>query len=110
MSADTFTPGPWKWWTSNSMRRLSSVPSGKDGDVLYAFIANDGVPDIHVRGDDAALIEAAPDLLKALHGSWQLMKEACAELSDCGAPESLINSLNDEIGRSYAALKKAGAL
>jgi hypothetical protein len=42
------TPGPWSWWTSNSFRRLSSDPSGKDGDVMYACVQSDGHPDIAV--------------------------------------------------------------
>lgn len=51
------TPLPWRWWTSNSMRRLSSDPTGKAGDVAHAFRAADGVPDIAIREADMAAIE-----------------------------------------------------
>lgn len=51
------TPLPWRWWTSNSMRRLSSCPTGKDGDVAHAFRAADGVPDIAIREADMMAIE-----------------------------------------------------
>ncbi len=53
------TPGPWQWFTSNSMARLSSTPSGKDGDVLSAFRASDGVPCVSVSQYDMAFIAAA---------------------------------------------------
>lgn len=53
------TPGPWEWFTSNSMARLSSTPSGKDGDVLSAFRASDGVPCVSVSQPDMAFIAAA---------------------------------------------------
>lgn len=66
------TPGPWKWWTSNSLRRLTShhLPGGQiefDGNVLHAYrSAGDGVADIAVSDDDMQLIAAAPELLSAL--------------------------------------------
>lgn len=61
------TPGPWEWFTSNSMARLSSIPSGKDGDVLSAFRASDGVPCVSVSQPDMAFIAAAnPAVVLAL--------------------------------------------
>jgi hypothetical protein len=66
------TPGPWKWWTSCSFRRLGSEATGHDGDVLHAVIQrSDGHPDVHlpnggVDGPDARLIAAAPELYEAL--------------------------------------------
>lgn len=72
MSEETkFTPGPWKWWTSCSFRRLSSERTGRDGDVLHAVVqGSDGHPDIRLPnggadGPDAALIAAAPELYEA---------------------------------------------
>lgn len=52
------SPGPWEWWTSNSIRRLSG-PDGKDGGVLHAVVHRDGVPDVEVREEDMAFIAAA---------------------------------------------------
>lgn len=66
------TPGPWRIWTSNSFRRISSDATGKDGDVLHAVVhRSDGHPDLHFPnggfdGPDACLIAAAPELLEAL--------------------------------------------
>lgn len=70
------TPGPWKWWTSNSYRRLSS-PNG-DGDVLHGYRdPRDGVVDIvgneydkafiaNARVREPVLAESLRELLKAL--------------------------------------------
>ena len=78
------TPGPWKWFTSNSMARLSSTPSGKDGDVLSAFRASDGVPCVRVSQHDMAFIAAVNPivvlaLLAELEASRQYTKERDAE-------------------------------
>lgn len=64
MSEMKHTPGPWEWWTSNSIRRLSA--GGRDGNVLHAVRLHDGFADVQVSDADAHLIAAAPDLLKAL--------------------------------------------
>lgn len=56
--ADEASPGPWEWWTSNSMRRLTG-PDGKDGGVLSAYRAADGFSCVSVSDGNAALIEAA---------------------------------------------------
>lgn len=37
-----YTPGPWKWWTSNSFLRLSSQATGKDGGVIDSYVMKDG--------------------------------------------------------------------
>jgi len=60
------TPGPWRWWTSNSRLRLSSDATHKDGDVLYACTLRDGADVVVVNPADVPLIEAAPDLLQEL--------------------------------------------
>lgn len=44
--AKAATPGPWRWWTSCSFRRLSSDATGLDGDVLHAVTHVDGVADV----------------------------------------------------------------
>lgn len=54
------TPGPWSWWTSNSVRRLSSDATGKDGDVLDAHMHPSGRhADVSVSEADAAFIAAS---------------------------------------------------
>lgn len=57
--AQQATPWPWKWFTSNSHKRLSSVASGKDGDVISAFKAADGAACVSISQDNMAFIEAA---------------------------------------------------
>jgi hypothetical protein len=50
----------------NSLRHLSSVPSGKDGDVAHAYRSPaDGVPYIAIREEDMAAIENAVNRLPA---------------------------------------------
>lgn len=75
------TPGPWKWFTSNSMARLSSTPSGKDGDVISAFRASDGVPCVSVSQSDMAFIAAAnPAAVLALLAELEARDKRIAEL------------------------------
>jgi hypothetical protein len=65
-----FTPGPWRWWTSNSWRRLTSEARDRnrpDGGVLCPITLRDGHPDCAVSEADMALIAAAPDLYEALY-------------------------------------------
>ena len=54
------TKGPWEWWTSNSMKRLSA--NDKDGGVIYPYVCHDGVADIAIREEDMRLIASAPDM------------------------------------------------
>lgn len=58
------TPGRWRWWTSNSMRRLSSDATGKDGDVISATIASDGVAVVCVKGEDMPVLAAARSMVE----------------------------------------------
>lgn len=66
------TPGPWRWWTSCSFRRLSSEATHGDGDVLCGVIQRaDNHPDVHLKnggydGPDGRAIEAVPDMLDVL--------------------------------------------
>jgi len=67
MSGFKGTPGPWEWFTSNSHMRLSSLATGRDGDVVGAYKAADGLAVVSVKKADADLIASAPELLAALH-------------------------------------------
>lgn len=85
------TPYPWKWFTSNSHNRLSSEVTGKDGDVIHAFKASDGMVCVNVNQRDMAVIAAAPELLEALqdalhaydkhgeHSEWDFARTAIAK-------------------------------
>ncbi len=57
------TPGPWRWWTSNSWRRLKHDDRGITQNVLEPYVCRDGHPDLSVSAADMALIAAAPELL-----------------------------------------------
>ena len=59
-AAERATPGKWRWWTSNSVRRLSSDATGKDGDVLCAeMVSTPRYADIRVSDANMAYIAAA---------------------------------------------------
>lgn len=65
--ADRATPGPWKWWTSCSFRRLTQERRGaKEGGVMYAFRCSDGVSDIQISEADMAFTEASRTDVPAL--------------------------------------------
>ncbi|MEQ8822864.1 MAG: hypothetical protein RIC14_00645 [Filomicrobium sp.] len=77
MVSKSHTPGPWKWWTSNSYRRLTSEAerTGPDGGVLRATHQRDGTGDVLVSEADMGLIAASPDLLAALRDCRTWMRE-----------------------------------
>jgi hypothetical protein len=79
-------PLPWEWWTSNSLNRLSSA-SGRDGDVLYAYTASDGVADVAVGVEAAALIAAAVNELPALLDRLEKLRDKLAEVQWCDVKE-----------------------
>ena len=60
------TPGPWKWLTSNSFKRLKTENGYT---LLYGYMCGDNVVDLEISKPDMALIEAAPDLLSALESA-----------------------------------------
>lgn len=64
--ASDFTPGPWKWWTSNSWKRLMAEWGGHTQPVIEPTVAPDGHPDCIVSEADMALLQTAPDLYKVL--------------------------------------------
>jgi hypothetical protein len=66
------TPGPWRWWTSNSWKRLRHDDRGVSTDVLVPYALGDGGADCDVSNDDMPLLAAAPDLLEALQQWWWL--------------------------------------
>jgi hypothetical protein len=51
------TPGPWRWWTRDSLLRLTGG-DGNDGGVLHAYTYGSGA-DISCTTRDQAFIEAA---------------------------------------------------
>jgi hypothetical protein len=87
------TPGPWKWWTSNSVRRLSS-PVG-DGDVLHGSThPRDGVVDVVGNEIDKNFIATVrtrePVLAAALREQLELTTHLRLRLVEmCGIAESL---------------------
>ncbi|MDX6839774.1 hypothetical protein [Hafnia paralvei] len=59
VKAKAATGGEWQWFTSNSHNRLSSLESGKDGDVISAFKAVDGMACVSVSKPNMAFIASA---------------------------------------------------
>lgn len=71
MTGNRFENIEWRWWTSNSWRRLTehnkrTGESRQDGNVLCPTKASDGHPDIIALPENMAAIEAVPELYTAL--------------------------------------------
>lgn len=71
MTRNRFENIEWRWWTSNSWRRLTehNKRTGEhcqDGNVLCPTKASDGHPDIIALPENMAAIEAVPELYSAL--------------------------------------------
>ncbi|MDQ7101463.1 ead/Ea22-like family protein [Serratia sp. MF2] len=99
------TPGPWEWFTSNSMARLSSTPSGKDGDVLSAFRASDGVPCVSVSQYDMAFIASAnPAAVLAMLADLEAKDERIGEL------EAIATEYAGKFQKAQDALKYAAIM
>ena len=101
------TPPPWKWWDSNSFRRLSSA--NKDGGVICPTVQrSDGHPDLIVSKEDMALIESAPELLEALQLSLAAMNEMGDILNFHDlADEKKVSELTPAFDKARAAINKA---
>lgn len=88
------TPGPWLWWTSCSYRRLSSVPSGADGDVLHGVVQrHDNHPDVHCSEADRAFIAESRMLVPGL------VDLALRESGRADAAEQKLAQAKDQIER-----------
>lgn len=68
------TRGPWKWWTSNSWKRLmgpdvsaTGLPMTRTPSVLEPYVSRaDGHPDLHISFEDMEFITMARDALPIL--------------------------------------------
>lgn len=94
------TPGPWKWWTSNSFLRLSSEATGKDGDVIDSYKMSDGHTSLSVTYEDMNLIASAPELFDALQG---LVHADCHSVRNSTvhirALEKALSAMNKALGK-----------
>lgn len=57
--AEAATPGPWKWWTSNSWKRLKRDHYGNHENVLEPIVCSDKHPDLIILDVDMEYIAAA---------------------------------------------------
>ncbi len=73
------TPGPWKWWTSNSWKRLMHENTGATIRILELCVCSDGHPDLYVSEANARLIASAPDLLGALEKIVDMNVQYCID-------------------------------
>lgn len=97
------TPGPWQWWTSCSYRRLSSVPSGADGDVIHGVVQRDGHPDVYCSEADRAFIAESRMLVPGL------VDLALRESSRADAAEEKLAQAKAQIERLKQEVFDAGA-
>lgn len=59
-------PPPWKWWTSNSWKRLKSGDDGHPVNVLEPYVARDGHQDLNINPSVMEFLQKAPEWVKAL--------------------------------------------
>jgi len=83
------TKGPWRWWTSNSFRRLSSDPSGKDGDVAYGCVHSDGHPDIAISEENMEGIVVMRNHGEALVAEIEKLREALKSILEVSRDREL---------------------
>jgi hypothetical protein len=75
-----FTAGPWKWWTSNSWRRLKRDDPRSTRGVAEPYVCKDGHPDLSISQEDMALIALAPELAAAVRAQAARIAELEAAL------------------------------
>lgn len=108
---------PWEWWTSNSRMRLTGA-DGKDGGVISASIAADGLPVVNVSQANAEFIVRAcnsfDDLAKTLKGLLDCAGEEISNASDealldgvGNGPDDLTKEQAQAFLNARAALAKA---
>lgn len=91
--AEKATAGPWKWWTSNSWRRLKRDSLGITQNVLEPYVCRDGHPDLSISEEDMDFIAAArtavPELVAEVERLTGLLSEAIDEVESWAgyAPE-----------------------
>lgn len=78
---DAATPGPVKWWTSNSWRRLRRDDRGIAQSIAEPYVARDGHPDLDIKQADmdfiAALWNSAPAILSEADEAARLRELVC---------------------------------
>lgn len=104
------TSGPWKWWTSNSHRRLTAEDR-QDGGVAYGTKHKDGCGDIVISEADMAFIEEArvdlPDALREIERQREQVEALRGEMD---LVRSTLRLERAEIERLKADLLLLGAL
>lgn len=109
--ADAATPGPWKWWTSNSWNRLKRDDLGVTQNVAEPFVNQyDRHPDLSINKADMNFIAHArtdiPALLSALEAAQSANRprdDYQVFCSDCGRAHVLDTVLPSEIWNKIAS-------
>lgn len=104
--SEAATPGPWKWWTSNSHRRLTS-DHGRDGGVAYGTKQRDGCDDIIISDQDMAFVERARTLLPALARRCQAAESLVLAHEEQHAAQVAIEAEVRAAAQDYEARWKA---
>lgn len=103
------TPLPWRWWTSNSIRRLSSDVTGKDGDVAHGTIYQ-GCPDIAIRERDMAHVENAVNRLQFYIDALDEMERRIEAAIKRESDAAIEYAITQDFAKADAALERASGL
>lgn len=92
------TPGPWKWWTSNSRKRLTG-DDRRDGGVIDAISLRDGA-DVVVSVENAAYLAAvSPDVvLRLIERIRELDRSETELIEERDARCAQIDAIADQLG------------
>ena len=85
--AEKATAGPWKWWTSNSWRRLKRDSLGITQNVLEPYVCRDGHPDLSISEEDMDFIAAARTAVPELVAEVERLREVLRRWENHGCPD-----------------------
>lgn len=76
------TPGIWNWWTSCSTKRLKTDHAHDEKEILYSYVASDGLSDVNVKEADMDFIAAASVLpIRELVKQLVMVRGALADIA-----------------------------
>lgn len=94
------TPGPWEWWTSNSVLRLTGA-DGKDGGVICATM-HAHWPDIMVNRENREYLAAAnPQTVLALIRNNEVQAGFIRDFGEAFGQDKTVQTLKLDLDKAF---------